>query len=487
MKLSEIIANIKSEKIDNFKELNILNVSSDSREKLDNSIFVGVKGLSGDGAAFADQAIDNGASVVVYETEVESMQEGIVYLKVEDSRAIQSVLAAMVYGYPAKSLKTIAVTGTNGKTSFAYILRHILNFNNEKCGLLGTTEYDLGARIITPTHTTPDAVFVHRYLKEMVESGCSFLVMEVSSHALALGRVKGLKYDISVFTNLSQDHLDFHHNMDNYAYSKSHLFSDCSKKEGISILNADDSYSTYFSDKCIGLKKFYSVMKDKNADLLVEDFRYRERGLQIDFLYKGKTKIVSTNLFGDFQVYNVTAAILAALKLGFELEAISKALEQNVLIPGRLESIKTPKGSVFVDYAHTADALLKAICSLKGIPGKKITTIFGCGGDRDQSKRSEMGKVAVQNSHKVIITSDNPRFEDPALIIKDVVQDLNDFQNYTVLENRAEAILSVLENCTDEDIILIAGKGHETYQEIKGVKYPFSDKEVVLKYFNKEA
>ena len=486
MKLSKIITNIKSEKIDNFKELNIFNVSSDSREKLENSIFVGVKGLSGDGADFADQAIENGALAVVYETAVKSMQKGIVYLKVADSRAVQSALAAMVYNYPAEKLKTIGVTGTNGKTSFAYILRHILNHNDAKCALLGTTEYDLGSRIITPTHTTPDAVFIHRYLKEMVESNCKFMVMEVSSHALSLGRVKGIKYDISVFTNLSQDHLDFHHNMGNYAQSKSHLFSDCTKKDGVSILNADDSYSTYFSGKCIGSKKFYSVLKNKDADLRVENFSYEERGLQIDFMYKGESKTISTNLFGDFQVYNVTAAVLTALEFGFELEAIGRALEKNIIIPGRLEYVETPRGLVFVDYAHTADALLKAICSLKGIPGKKITTIFGCGGDRDRSKRSEMGKVAVQNSDKVVVTSDNPRFEDPALIIKDVVEDLDGFQNYTVLESREKAIFNVLESCTDEDIILIAGKGHEIYQDVKGVKYPFSDKEVVLKYFNRE-
>lgn len=483
MKLKEILKYLEPLELSNFRNIEIIDVVADSREEKINSIFMAVKGFSTDGAIYSDKAIENGCKCIIYESDIENKNDDIVYVKVLDSRKAQSIVSSVVYGNESDSEKLIkiGVTGTNGKTSVSYILRHILNNCNKKCAMLGTTEYDLGNRTITPTHTTPDSVYFNRYLKEMRESKCDYLVMEVSSHALMLNRIDNINFDVSIFTNISQDHFDFHKTMENYKNAKAILFNKLSREDGYSIINIDDEKGDFFVNNCVNNIKTISL--GKSASLKVLSYHYDEKGLVIDFIIENDRAFrVKTNLRGDFQVYNVSSAILTALSLNFSTKEIIDSFDKEIIIPGRMESILDSKSNniVIIDYAHTPDALENIINSLnRSKKEKKLITIFGCGGDRDNDKRASMGKVATEKSEFTIITSDNPRNEEPNKIIEDIVKGIEEKKsNYTVIEDREEAIKKTLENNRDS-IILIAGKGHETYQEIKGERYPFSDRDVV--------
>ncbi|MBN2788637.1 MAG: UDP-N-acetylmuramoyl-L-alanyl-D-glutamate--2,6-diaminopimelate ligase [Candidatus Delongbacteria bacterium] len=483
MKLNDILENIDAIQVDNFSNIEIKQVVSDSRENFKDSIFIAVKGLQSDGTSFVKTAIENGSVAVVYETEIKEKVENVVYIKVKDSRAIQSKIASIVYGHPAEKLKLIGVTGTNGKTSFAYIFRHIINYSEIKCCMLGTTEYDLGKRKYVPLRTTPDAVFLQRYLKEMVSSGCSMAVLEVSSHALALKRVEEVEFDISVYTNLSQDHLDFHENMEDYAEAKSLLFSDHTKKGGSIVLNRDDDHFSLMRSKAGAKVITYSMIRD-DADLFIRNHEYVKKGMKICFKFNDQEYEITTNLTGDYQAYNIAAAILAAEKVGIKIEDIITSFRDEINIPGRMELIRDEEFKVYIDYAHTPDALERSLKSIENFAAKRIITVFGCGGNRDKDKRSIMGKVATELSDYVYITSDNPRYEDQNEIITAILEGISSV-NYEVIPDRKLAIKTAIENAREGDIILIAGKGHETYQEINGVNYPFSDKKIAQEHKRK--
>ncbi|MBU4485430.1 MAG: UDP-N-acetylmuramoyl-L-alanyl-D-glutamate--2,6-diaminopimelate ligase [Candidatus Delongbacteria bacterium] len=477
MKLSEIISNIKCLEVHNFSERDIDHAVSDSREKFHNSIFIAVKGLTGDGAVFANDAINYGAIAVIYETEIRNMLSNIVYIKVENSRIIQSRIAGLIYSSPSEKLNLVGVTGTNGKTSFAYIYRHILEQNKERCCLLGTTEYDLGKRKFVPSRTTPDAVFLQRYFKEILSSGVSNTVMEVSSHALSLHRVEEVFFDTAVFTNLTRDHLDFHKKMDDYAIVKSKLFSKHLKNGGISVINKDDGYSEMMiKSAAYGVRTFSE--KDRDTDLFIKNIEYLNDGMEIEYIYEGKPLRIRTNLNGKFQAYNIAAAILSAMNLNFSNEQIAGAMEKPLYIPGRMENIYHKDFRIIIDYAHSPDALERALKAIRDFKRGKLITVFGCGGNRDTEKRPIMGNIAAALSDFVILTSDNPRNEEPKAILDEIKKGIKK-DNYEVITDRKTAIKRSIELAEKGDIVFIAGKGHETYQEIGGVKYPYSDAETV--------
>ncbi|HQO09139.1 MAG TPA: UDP-N-acetylmuramoyl-L-alanyl-D-glutamate--2,6-diaminopimelate ligase [Clostridiales bacterium] len=484
MKLSVLLDRIKYSDVQNYKDQEIGHVISDSREKFRNSLFIAVKGLTSDGAEFASDAVNSGAVAVIYETEITKMLPGIVYIKVENARLIQSLAAGLVYGEPSKKINLTGITGTNGKTSSAYIYRHILNNNNIKCCLLGTTEYDLGKRIFTPVRTTPDAVFLQRYFKEIADSGAKHAVMEVSSHALSLNRVENISFDAAVFTNLTQDHLDFHHTMDEYANAKSSLFSKHLKKDGLSVINADDKYSGMMKRSAAYAVRTFAE-KDNLADLKVKSIEYCPAGMEIIYQYGRTTFAVRTNITGRFQAMNIAGAILCALSAGLDTEDIIRAFKRPLFIPGRMEKVYEDNFSVIIDYAHTPDALERAINTIIEFKKGKLITVFGCGGNRDQEKRPLMGDISASLSDYTIITSDNPRDEDPEEIIKAIRSGIKNGK-YEAISDRLEAIKKAIGIAGDDDIVLIAGKGHENYQEIKGVKYPFSDKTSVLNLLERQ-
>jgi UDP-N-acetylmuramoyl-L-alanyl-D-glutamate--2,6-diaminopimelate ligase len=477
MKLSELLKKIEYTDLKNFSDKEIAHVISDSREKFKNSIFIAVKGITSDGAEFADDAINGGSVAVIYETEIKRMHQGITYIKVTNSRKIQSLVAGLVYSEPSKELNLVGVTGTNGKTSSAYIYRHILQQNNIKCCLLGTTEYDLGGRKFVPSRTTPDAVFLQRYFREILSSGAKNAVMEVSSHALVLNRVEEVFFDTAVFTNLTRDHLDFHKTMDEYSTAKSKLFSHHLKNGGLSVINIDDEYSgLYIKSSPFGVRTF--AENNPNADLSIEKIRYSTEGMDIEYRYENSSFTVRTNLNGRFQAYNIAGAILCALRLGIGTEGIIKAFRQPMYIPGRMEKVYDKDFQIIIDYAHTPDALERTIRTINEFKKGKLITVFGCGGNRDQEKRPMMGNISALNSDITIITSDNPRDEDPEVIIKEITAGIS-FGNFEVISERKAAIKRGIELAGMNDIILVAGKGHETYQEIQGVKYPYSDSETI--------
>lgn len=477
MKLGELLNKIEYTDLKNFSERPIDHVISDSREKFKNSIFIAVKGLTSDGAEFADDAINAGSVAVIYETEIKRMHQNVVYIKVSNSRKIQSLIAGLVYSEPSKHLNLVGVTGTNGKTSSAYIYRHILKQNNIKCCLLGTTEYDLGRRKFTPSRTTPDAVFLQRYFKEILESGAKNAVMEVSSHALVLNRVEEVFFDTAIFTNLTRDHLDFHKTMDEYAAAKSSLFSQHLKSGGLSVINIDDDHSgSYIKSAPYGIKTF--AANNPDADLSIENIAYTANGMQISYKYENSYFTVSTNLSGRFQAYNIAGAILSSLRLGIRIENVVQAFLRPMYIPGRMEKVFDGDFQIIIDYAHTPDALYRTIKTINEFKKGKLITVFGCGGNRDQEKRPLMGQISASNSDITIVTSDNPRDEEPDAIISEITAGISS-GSFEVISDRKAAIKRSIESAVKGDIILVAGKGHETYQEIKGVKYPYSDSETI--------
>jgi UDP-N-acetylmuramoyl-L-alanyl-D-glutamate--2,6-diaminopimelate ligase len=479
MKLSRIISAVDPIEVSGFSEREIEGVTSDSREKLKNSIFIAVKGLTSDGALYSQDAVTCGATAVVYETEIPKMMSGITYIKVKSAREIQSVIASLVYEEPAAKLNIAGVTGTNGKTSFAYIYRHILTQNGIKCGLLGTTEYDLGKRKFTPSRTTPDAVFLQRYLNEMINSKLTDAVMEVSSHAIALERVRGVAFDTAVFTNLTIDHLDFHNTIGEYAEVKSKLFSEHLKQGALSVINADDTYSGLMKEAAQNEIRTFS-RKDRDAVLFIENVEYVNDGIEVTYIFEGESFKIRTNLNGGFQAENIAAAVLCALHRKISLKNIIKAFEKEIYISGRMETVYNGEFRVIIDYAHTPDALENTLRTINEFKKKRVITVFGCGGDRDREKRSIMGRTASVMSDSVIVTSDNPRYEDPDKIIEEIVSGMKGAE-YKIISDRKKAIGEAIGSAGEDDIVLIAGKGHEDYQEKDGVKYPFSDSETVRK------
>ncbi len=448
-------------------------ITHNSKEVKEGYIFFALKGIKHDGHLFVKEALEKKALAVVVETDIPLKRGRII--KVDSTRRALAESAHLFFGKPSEKLSIIGITGTNGKTTTAYILTEILSNAGEKTGYIGTVNYRIGKKVfLKEGQTTPDSILWHKTLKSMVKEGATHVVAEISSHALDQERVWGTKFDTVIFTNLSRDHLDYHKNMENYYRAKERLFTDY--RYNLALVNSDDLYG----------KRLLKVLKGavftfgKKGYMKIENFRSDLSGSEIVLNFEGKRYTFKSNLVGGFQASNIAAAVLCAFKKGIKEEIIEKSL-LNVKIPGRFEVIRSDRGfSVIIDYAHTPQAIYSVLETARKLTKGKLIAVFGAGGDRDKEKRPLMGKAAEKWSDVIVLTSDNPRSEDPKLIASDILKGIKSKEKVILELDREKAIKYALEIAREGDMIAILGKGHESYQEIKGIKYPFSDREIVL-------
>ena len=460
MKFSELFEGYK---IENFKDFLVEGIAYNSKEVKENYVFFAIKGEKFDGHNFVYEAINNGAKAIVVERKLDVKVSQVV---VENSRVELSKISAKFYNDPSKNLFVIGITGTNGKTTTTHITYQALNLLGHKTALLGTIINDLISRKELPKLTTPESLDLQKYMFEILKNEGKFLVMEVSSHSLALNRVDNVEFKVAVFTNLTLDHLDFHKTFENYREAKLKLFR-MLKENAIGVINLDDENSSYFINACKGSVITYGFYK--NANIKGEIIENSKNGLKIKVFDK---IIENENFIGEFNAYNLLCSFSILNAIGFDIEKIIDVLSQVKPPKGRLQKIK----NVFIDYAHTPDALERVLKTLKSVYNKKIILVFGAGGNRDHSKRPIMGKVS-EIADIIILTSDNPRDEEPIDIIKDIERGIN--KTHIIEIDRKKAIELAISISNKDDVVLIAGKGHETYQEIKGIKYHFDDEEVV--------
>ncbi|HEX8078306.1 MAG TPA: UDP-N-acetylmuramoyl-L-alanyl-D-glutamate--2,6-diaminopimelate ligase, partial [Chthoniobacterales bacterium] len=455
-------------------------IAYDSRRVQRNGLFVALRGEKSDGHQFIDQAVEKGATVIVTEQEVQSPRATCVV--VENTRSALADLAAVFYERPARRLKLAAVTGTNGKTTTTFLLKHICEKAGLRCGLLGTVRYEIADRVLPAVRTTPESLEVYDLLAQMVNAGCKAAAMEVSSHALAQDRVRGLEWDVAVFTNLTQDHLDFHGTMENYFEAKAALFTglagQTSKTNATAVINLDDHYGAQLVRRLEKQGPVITYGMGVHADFRASNYHAEFAGTSYQLDARGKSYLVRVPLIGRFNVANSMAALAAASSMGISLRDAILSLGRSPQVPGRLEAVPAKRQfQIFVDYAHTDDALLNVLKTLRELSPRKLIVVFGCGGDRDKQKRPLMGRVADQNADYSIITSDNPRKEDPDAIIAEAAKGFRS-DRYEKITDRAAAIARAVELAQPRDIILIAGKGHEPYQEFADHTIPFDDIQV---------
>ncbi|AZA61911.1 UDP-N-acetylmuramoyl-L-alanyl-D-glutamate--2,6-diaminopimelate ligase [Chryseobacterium indoltheticum] len=477
MQLIELLNRIPVLEIHGKNDREVSALVFDSRKVTEDSLYVAVKGTVADGHSFIASSIEKGAKTVVCEELPENLDQNITYIKVKDSSKTLGQLASNFYGNPSEKLKLIGVTGTNGKTSVSTLLFDVFKNLGYNSALLSTVEIRVGDEIIPATHTTPDVITINQILAKAVELGCEFAFMEVSSHGISQNRTEGLHFKIAGFTNLTHDHLDYHKTFDEYLKTKKRFFDELND-DAIAITNVDDKNGNVMLQNTKAKKKSYALktMADYHGRTLEVDFN----GMLLNF----NGKEFWTTLTGKFNVYNLLLVFGIASELGFQQEEILQAISILKRVSGRFETFKSDGGIFFiVDYAHTPDALENVLDSVNDIRTKneRLITVFGCGGDRDHSKRPEMGNIATKKSTLAIITSDNPRTEDPAVIIKEIEAGVEpqNFSKYTSIPDRREAIKMAIKFAEPKDIIVVAGKGHENYQEINGVKHHFDDKEVI--------
>ena len=467
MKLSELL-NVKTE----LNDVEITAVTCDSRQVVNGCAFVCIDGVVMDGHKFANEAMIKGAAVIVAEKDLGLANQIIV----PDTRIAFAEMSANWFKNPAKQLKVIGVTGTNGKTSVSYMIKQVLEECGKKVGLIGTIQNVIAGEVIPSKNTTPSSYELNSMFSLMVSAGCEYCVMEVSSHALEQQRVYGVDFDVAIFTNLTQDHLDYHITMENYMNAKKKLFYNAKT----AILNMDDSYYPAFREG-INCKTVTYSAKNDDADYTAKDIRLKPDGTEYLFSGIGKLQRIKTMIGGKFTPSNTMAAAAAALELGIDLETVAVAISKMTGVKGRAEVVPTGRDfTVIIDYAHTPDGLENILKTFADCEKNRLITVFGCGGDRDKTKRPKMGAIAAEYSDYVIVTSDNPRTEDPMAIIDDILAGLNDTKTkYEVIENRIDAINKAIQMADKDDIIVLAGKGHETYQILKSGTIHLDEREVV--------
>lgn len=486
MNLDRLLNNVNVvQSVDFSNPVEIKRITLDSREASENSIFFAIKGFKLDGHKYIPQAVNNGAAAVVLEnddTEITNLLKvnKVVKILVKDSRKALAKISSELFDNPSSKLNLIGITGTKGKTTTSYYIKNIFDSIGRTSGLIGTNKNIIGLNEIPSKLTTPEAHIINEMMDEMVKINCTDCVMEVSSHALSLSRVTELDFNIGVFTNITSDHLDFHSSFENYLNTKKILFDGLDSNANV-IYNLDDSNSEYLISDCPADKISYSM--NHKSDLTIKNVEYDLNGTSYELEYLGKTYSVKTGLIGLFNAYNSTAAIGSAIKSNVSITEAISGVEETPQVPGRFEVLSKGEKKVIIDYSHTADSLKKALEAIRHITGDKrqIYTVFGCGGDRDKTKRPIMGKIAEELSSYAIITSDNPRTEDPYKIIQEIESGFKG-NSYEVIEDRESAIKEAIEKSSDSAVILIAGKGHENYQEINGKRSFFSDKETAEKY-----
>lgn len=489
MELTELLNSVHAiQVIGEVQRKDVAGIFYDSRKVLQNSIFVAVKGYNIDGHKFILDALNKGAIAVVLEDKNAVPDEMFIHeskakILVHNSRIALAELSNHLFKEPSKKLKLIGITGTNGKTTTSYILKNIFETAGYKTGLMGTIANYIGDKKIESKLTTPESSDLNEMLFAMYNQGCRYAVMEVSSHSLVLNRVSGLYFSEAVFTNITSDHLDFHGNFENYFSAKKILFDSLSPESNI-ICNADDINGKAITKDSKAKTYFYGT--SEGADILITDIGFDLHGTFFKIYYRNKNYSVETSLIGEFNAYNACGAFAASVLAGIGEEIALEGIKTARHVPGRFEVVRRGNKKVIIDYSHTADSLQKALQAVHKINKDKnpVYTVFGCGGNRDKTKRPVMGKIASELSDKIFITSDNPRFEDPLLIINEIKKGISQ-HNYEVIENREEAIKKSIESSGDNAVILIAGKGHENYQEVKGIRNHFSDKEIAEKYLFK--
>ena len=474
MKLRELIKNLSIIEMNADAELEISGVSYDSRKTEKGDMFVAIRGFEADGHKFIPKAVENGAAVILCE---EKPSCDIPYVLVSDSRYGLAIVSRDFFGDPASEMTMIGITGTSGKTSSSYLIKHMLESKlDAKVGLIGTNGNMIGDELLHTEHTTPESYELHKLFRHMADSGCTHVVMEVSSHSLTLERVAGIHFDVALYTNLSQDHLDFHGTMEEYAAAKRKLFSMCS----LGCFNLDDAWADFMRDGASCRTMTFSTEKNE-ADLVAKDIRLTADGVRFASVSGDEISMTKLGIPGMFSVYNALGTMSVGLALGLSLADCSDAMSSAKGVKGRLEIVPTGRDfSVVIDYSHKPDALEKVLKTLKPVTRGRLIALFGCGGDRDKLKRPIMGRIAADNADLVVVTSDNPRTEDPDEIIREIVAGMKDKRTPTkVICDRREAIAWAIDNAASGDVLLLAGKGHEDYQVVGHEKHHMDEREIV--------
>lgn len=476
MKLRELLSGLEILSATADPETEISGVSYDSRKTRPGDLFVAVKGFTSDGHRFIPTAIRNGAAAVLCE---ELPAEGTPYVQIRDCRLGLAHASRAFFGDPAGGMTVIGITGTSGKTSSSYLIKHLLESKlHAKVGLIGTNGHMIGQEFLHSDFTTPESYELQQLFRRMADAHCTHVVMEVSSHSLALERVAGIHFDVALYTNLSQDHLDFHHTMEEYAAAKKKLFSMCSA----ACVNADDSQAAYMTEgeSCAVLR--YAI--DKEAELRADEISLDASGVSFTAHYKGQSAAVSLAIPGLFSVHNALGVISVGLTLGLSLADCADALKDAKGVKGRLEHVPTDGDyAILIDYSHKPDALENALKTLRAVTRGRLIVLFGCGGDRDRLKRPIMGAIAADNADLCIVTSDNPRTEDPEAIIDEIMAGMEGKTTPTLrICDRRKAIHAAIDKASAGDVILLAGKGHEDYQIIGHEKRHMDEREIVAEY-----
>ncbi len=490
MNLGDVIDTIYVKSLSGSLDTEVSGVYYDSRKVRPGGLFCALRGGGCDGHEYIDSALENGAVAILSELP-NPLTRSIVWIQVADARAAMAIAAANSEGWPSRKIPVVGITGTNGKTTTAFLVHHLFQSILHRAGLIGTIHYSTGEKTFDAPHTTPEAPDLQHLFREMVDSDCRGAVMEVSSHGLAQKRVTGVSFDAGIFTNLTQDHLDFHHTMESYFASKRLLFEQMdgdAGKGGVAIINVDDVFGDRLNKTPFGRLKKLTYGRSAGADFRVGDIRSDFNGTHFKLTFRERQFLVRIPLIGSFNVYNAVAAIAAGYAVGLNLREVISTMADAPQVPGRLEAVggRQINYRVFVDYAHTPDALINVLSTLRALNPARMITVFGCGGDRDVSKRAPMSAAAESGSDHCILTSDNPRSEDPRTILQDAAQGFSG-SGFEVVEDRRVAIKRAINLAGERDIVLIAGKGHETYQEVMGVRHDFDDRRIAAAFINEKA
>ena len=484
MKLKKIIDNLSGAiRVEGKNNIEISGIACDSKAVKTGYLFIALKGAKVNGADFIDEAINRGAHAILLDNDNSGIfKRGNTFIYVKDARLGLAQASQAYFGDSSSKMRIVGVTGTNGKTTITYLMESIFKSINEGIGVIGTVNYRFGRRSIPSVNTTPNSLELYSLLSSMLKEKIKNCIMEISSHSLELGRVETFQFDAVIFTNLTREHLDFHKNMDDYLKAKLKLFQKI-KKGGFAVINIDDPAAEKIIEKVkVEAKaKIITYGIDREADIMARNINLSCNGLRFE-LHTDKGLIeIKSNLIGRHNIYNILASIGASLAIGISLEDIKKGIEELKGLPGRLENIDCGQNfSVYVDYAHTEDGLTNVLKSLRELKPARLISVFGCGGDRDRAKRPEMGKISTELSDIVFITSDNPRTEGPMAIINEIIKGIGAKKdNYIIELDRFNAIKKAALEAKEGDIVLIAGKGHETYQIFKDTTVPFDDREVV--------
>ena len=477
MKLKDLLREITPTRLTGPADQDITGICYDSRKVTPGSLFVAIRGFQSDGHAYIPAALEKGAAALVVEEIPTGLPDTVTCVQVSDTRAALARLGAEWHGHPEQQLKLIGVTGTNGKTTVTHLIRHILEQNGQKCGLIGTNGVFFGEVARESARTTPESLELYGILREMVDAGMTCAAMEVSSHSLVLDRVLGLPFAAAAFTNLTQDHLDFHGDMEHYFQAKTMLFDRCDT----AVINLDDPWGARLAEEKPCTKITFSARSD-SADLVAKNLQLLSDGIRAVVVRDCDIARLRLGIPGRFSVYNALTAAGCCLALGLSLEQVCDALSDAPGIKGRAEIVPTGRDfTVMIDYSHTPDSMENILRTVRGYAKGRIIGLFGCGGDRDRAKRPLMGKAAAEGCDFAIVTSDNPRSEDPQAIIDDILTGMDGKAKYKVIPDRRVAIAWAVKNAKKDDIIVLMGKGQETYQEICGQKLHLDEREEVAK------